>query len=67
MDFTANKSQQSDKASSIVPELQYFPNDKSDSDVQSQDYLLAFKKKDDANTKADEKYKTFKRRTKIVR
>ena len=51
MDFTANKSQQSDKASSIVPELQYFPNDKSDSDVQSQDYLLAFKKKDDSKPK----------------
>ena len=57
MDLTANKSQHSDNKSKIITELQHFPNDQSDSDVTSQDYLFVFEKEENAKTNANEKRK----------
>ena len=57
MDSTANKTQQSGNNSNIVAEQQHFSNGKLDYNVTSQDYLLAFEKKGDANTDANEKVK----------
>ena len=57
MDLSANESQHSDNKSNISAELQHFPNDKSDYNVTSQDYIFAFEKKDGANTNANKKHK----------
>ena len=63
---TANESRQSDNARNISAELQHFLTDQSDSNVISQDYIFAFKKKEDANTNANEKARTKEQNTKIV-
>ena len=55
MELTANESQHSDNKSNISVELRHFPNNQLDSNVISHDYLFAFKKKEDTNTKADQK------------
>ena len=43
---TANESRQSDNARNISAELQHFLTDQSDSNVISQDYIFAFKRRE---------------------